>query len=66
MQIQVNGEDKTVQNGSTIQDLLDDMSLKPQQIVVEQNRTIVKREAFAHTSLSDGDEIEILHFVGGG
>ena len=64
--IKTNGEDRQIENGSTLLDLLETLDLDPNTVVVELNRIIVRRPAFADTSLVSGDEVELVHFVGGG
>jgi len=66
MQIQVNGKTHTFEQGLAIGQLLTSLQLDPQRVVVERNREIVPRKEFAATLLADGDQLEILHFVGGG
>ncbi|MEM9988513.1 MAG: sulfur carrier protein ThiS [Pseudomonadota bacterium] len=63
--IQINGEEKEVQNGS-VAELLADLSLPIRKIAVERNLEIVPRSAFATTVIAPGDRIEIVQFVGGG
>ena len=40
--------------------------LDPDLVVVERNGRILRRQDFDGTALEDGDELEIVHFVGGG
>ncbi|MEM6650211.1 MAG: sulfur carrier protein ThiS [Pseudomonadota bacterium] len=65
MIIQINGEEKKVQNGS-VAELLAHLSLPIRKIAVERNLEIVPRSAFATTVIAPGDRIEIVQFVGGG
>jgi thiamine biosynthesis protein ThiS len=64
--IKTNGEDRQIESGSSLLNLLEALDLDPQTVVVELNRTIVRRTAFADTPLHNGDEVELVHFVGGG
>lgn len=64
--IKTNGEDRQIEGGSSLLNLLEALDLDPQTVVVELNRTIVRRPAFADTPLHNGDEVELVHFVGGG
>jgi thiamine biosynthesis protein ThiS len=64
--IKTNGEDRQIESGSSLLNLLEALDLDPQTVVVELNRTIVHRTAFADTPLNSGDEVELVHFVGGG
>lgn len=64
--IKTNGEEREIASGSSLLDLLKELDLDPRFVVVELNRNIVKRSALAENALSDGDEVELVHFVGGG
>ena len=66
MKIKINGEEKEIGDGVTIATLLDQLQIRPARVVVERNRDIVSRDAYGATSLSEGDTLEIVHFVGGG
>jgi len=66
MRITVNDEPRTLATGATIADLVADLGLGPRRIAVEVNRVIVPRAEYGATPLTDGDTIEIIHFVGGG
>ncbi len=61
-----NGDERQVESGSSLLDLLVSLDLDPQNVVVELNRNIVRRPALAETPLNNGDEVELVHFVGGG
>jgi thiamine biosynthesis protein ThiS len=63
----VNGEERTVAAGSTLGDLLRELSVKAEAVVVEHNREIVRdRSRLDSMVLETGDSVEIVHFVGGG
>jgi thiamine biosynthesis protein ThiS len=64
--IMTNGEERQIEAGSSLLDLLAKLELDPRFVVVELNRNIVRKGALADTPLSDGDEVELVHFVGGG
>lgn len=67
MRIQINGEPREIpQSALSLNELLDTLSLPPQRIAVELNKTMVPRRDWEKTILKDGDQIEIVHFVGGG
>jgi thiamine biosynthesis protein ThiS len=66
MNLQINGEDKTYDAPLTLAALIATMGLKSDRVAVELNRDIVPRDQWEQTSLSDGDRLEIVHFVGGG
>jgi thiamine biosynthesis protein ThiS len=62
----VNGDPRIIPAPASLTDLLRDLDLDPRMVVVEHNRTIVRKDALTDTALADGDVIEIVHFVGGG
>ncbi|MEY2943801.1 MAG: sulfur carrier protein ThiS, partial [Pseudomonadota bacterium] len=62
----VNGEPRQVRAGISLSDLAAEIGLDPAKVAVERNRTIVARSTLAAVLIADGDEIEIVHFVGGG
>jgi thiamine biosynthesis protein ThiS len=64
--IVVNGEERDTAAGGTVATLLDELGLHPRLIVVEHNRDILDREAYAGTPVRPGDVFELVHFVGGG
>ena len=66
MRVTINGETQSLTDGLTLADLLRHLQLNQRRIAVEVNREIVARERYPAHALTDGDEIEIVHFVGGG
>lgn len=62
----VNGTDRVLESGSSLDDLLRALELDPRMVVVEHNRGIVRRPDLGQTRLADGDRVELVHFVGGG
>ena len=66
MLVQINGESREVRDRSTLDDLVNELSLAPTRIAIELNQKVVRRDQWAKTTLADGDRIEIVHFVGGG
>jgi len=66
IRIRVNGQDREVTHAGSLLDLLASLDLDPRGVVVEHNRTIVRRAALAQTPVREGDEVELVHFVGGG
>ena len=66
MKIKVNGQSKEVEAGLNLGQLLENMQLNAECVAVECNLDVVEREAFVSTQLNDGDNLEIVSFVGGG
>lgn len=50
----------------SLSELVDSLSLKPEQIAIELNQTVIRRGQWQATSLREDDKVEIVHFVGGG
>jgi thiamine biosynthesis protein ThiS len=53
-------------DAATIAALLERLEIDPRRVAVERNFVVVKRDAYGATRLEDGDQIEIVNFVGGG
>ena len=66
MKATVNGDSMELSEGTTVTQLLERVKLKPELVVVELNLNILKREELSKTVLKEADQIEIVHFVGGG
>lgn len=64
--ISVNGEHKRVTAGISIAELAQSLGLVPEKVAVERNLEVVPRSTLAQVTVEDGDELEIVHFVGGG
>jgi len=64
--ITVNGEHKRVTAGLTIAQLAEELGLIPAKLAVERNLEVVPRSTLNEVIVEDGDELEIVHFVGGG
>jgi sulfur carrier protein len=52
--------------GANLQDLIVELGLKGDRVAIEHNGNIVPRAEWADACLTDGDRLEIVHFVGGG
>jgi thiamine biosynthesis protein ThiS len=66
LRIVLNGEERSISAPATVEDLLRQLALDPRTVVVELNRHIVRRPDLGATGLSEGDLVELVHFVGGG
>lgn len=66
MHIQINGEAHELAETLTLSALIVKLGLAPERLAIERNREVVRRARWADTQLTDGDQIEIVHFVGGG
>ncbi len=66
MTLTVNGKRREVSDVRTVGELLLALELDPRQVVVELNETIIRRPQVDETPVREGDQVEILRFVGGG
>jgi thiazole synthase len=66
LSIRINGEHRRVRDGLTLADLASELGFVPEKVAVERNLEVVPRSTLAQVKVEDGDELEIVHFVGGG
>lgn len=66
MKVELNGKTTELDGTRTVGDLLRSRDLKFHLVAVEHNGEILPREKYDEQELSDGDRLEIVHFVGGG
>lgn len=64
--IRVNGEHRRVPGGISIAEMVNSLGLDPLRVAVERNLEIVPRSTLGDVCVEDGDDYEIVHFVGGG
>ncbi len=64
--IRLNGEARDIEAGLDLVQLLGHFSLPSQRIAVELNGRVISRSDWPNTQVSEGDRIEVVHFVGGG
>lgn len=64
--ITLNGDRREFPAGLSVAGLLARLGLDERTIVVERNREVLRRPRYPHVTLQDGDEVELVHFVGGG
>jgi thiamine biosynthesis protein ThiS len=64
--ITLNGDAYAVPGPLTITELLARLEIDPRRVAVERNFLVIKRAAYGTTTIVEGDEIEIVNFVGGG
>jgi sulfur carrier protein len=66
MQIFVNGDQRTVPEGTTLAELLAELGLQARHVAVELNLELVPRAQHEQHRLTDGDRLEVVTLVGGG
>ena len=66
MQITLNGEPFDIQRPLSLVALLEQLEIDARRVAIEHNLTIIKRHRFPEVIVGDGDQVEIVNFVGGG
>jgi thiamine biosynthesis protein ThiS len=66
LSIRVNGEHRRLPEGTSVEEMVNLLGLDPLRVAVERNLKIVPRSTFGQICVEDGDDYEIVHFVGGG
>ena len=66
MTLTINGQEREFKTVSNISDLISQLGMKADRVAVELNRELVPRDSWPETPITDGDKLEIVHFVGGG
>ncbi len=64
--VRINGEHRRVPGATTLTEMINSLGLDPHRVAVERNLAIVPRSTFGEVCVEDGDDYEIVHFVGGG
>jgi thiamine biosynthesis protein ThiS len=66
MELFINGNTREFSEPLSLLSLIQQLGMKPDRVAVEVNRDVVAREDWEKTNLTEGDRLEIVHFVGGG
>ena len=66
VQVRINGEHRRVNEGISIAELVSELGFDPVRVAVERNLEVVPRSTLRDVAVEDGDELEIVRFVGGG
>ena len=66
LKIRLNGEAHELAAPLTVTALLTELGIDPRRVAVEHNQIVVKRAAYEQTLINEGDEVEVVNFVGGG
>lgn len=62
----INGKQRQLDAPTNLADYLESLEVSATSIAVAHNGTVLRREEFAHVTLSHGDQVEIVRAVGGG
>lgn len=66
IRVDLNGSQREIEEGHTVRSLLESLEIHPGMVVVELNREILERDSYDDVAITEGDTIELVHFVGGG
>jgi thiamine biosynthesis protein ThiS len=66
VRIRVNGTERSFPDGTSVRDLLAILEVSTPRVAVERNREILPKASYGSTPLEEGDELEVVEFVGGG
>jgi thiazole synthase len=66
LRVTINGEERRLESPLSVHALLGQLGLEPAKIAVERNFEIVPRSRYGEITVSDGDRLEIVQFIGGG
>jgi thiamine biosynthesis protein ThiS len=66
MKLLINGETKEISGELNLTELLKHFSLPQERIAIELNKEVVRKKDWESIKVSDGDKLEVIHFVGGG
>jgi thiazole synthase len=64
--VKLNGKPRVIPSGLSLLELLQRLDVQPSRVVVEHNREIRRKDDFKTVKVRDGDELELVYFVGGG
>lgn len=65
MTVKINGDPRDLTDGLSVGELIGQSGLTPEKVAIELNRRLLRSDKY-DTSLKNGDEVEIVTFVGGG
>jgi thiamine biosynthesis protein ThiS len=66
MTIKLNGDPHEIPAPLSVSALLEQLEIDARRVAVELNLTVVKKAAYDSSVINEGDEVEIVNFVGGG
>ncbi len=66
MTIKLNGDPHEIPQPLSVSALLAQLDIDARRVAVELNLAVVKKAAYDSSVIKDGDEVEIVNFVGGG
>ena len=66
IKIKLNGKNKTIEDGYSLNELINDLNIPIKKVAIELNQEIIDKKKLKNIKIQNGDKIEIVHFIGGG
>jgi thiamine biosynthesis protein ThiS len=66
IKIKLNGKNKSVENCSSLNELINNLNIPIKKVAIEFNKEIIDKKKIKNLKLKTNDIIEIVHFIGGG
>ena len=66
IKIKLNGKNKTIDHGSRLNELINNLNIPVKKVAIEFNEKIINKKDIKKIKLKSNDVIEIVHFIGGG
>ena len=66
MRLIINGEEKNIEEGTSLLAIIKDLQIEDKVMAAAVNMEVVKKEQWEKSIPKENDKIELLHFVGGG
>ena len=66
IKIRLNGKNKSIDQGYTLKELIDNLNIPIKKVAIEFNKEIIDKKNINKIKLKNDDIIEIVHFIGGG
>ena len=64
--IQLNGDAYEINDGTNLNELLNNLKIQKNKVAIEVNGEIVEKNKYTNLILNKDDKVEIVHFIGGG
>ena len=64
--IQLNGDPYEINDGTNLNELLNELKIQKNKVAIEVNGEIVEKNKYPNLILSKGDKVEVVQFIGGG
>jgi thiamine biosynthesis protein ThiS len=66
MVLKINGKEKNIYSSTNLADLLHELEIVSPHCAIALNQEVVPNSKLKQTNIHDGDNVEIVHAVGGG